>query len=72
VQERLGARLVRYADDSVVLCRGDAGRILKGIKRFLEDLGLTLDEEKTCVVDARQESFNFLGFAIGMRQSRRT
>jgi len=72
VQERLGARLVRYADDSVVLCRGNAGRILKGIKRVLEDLGLTLNEEKTCVVDARQESFNFLGFTIGMRQSRRT
>ncbi len=72
VQERLGARLVRYADDSVVLCRGSAGRILKGIKRVLEDLGLTLNEEKTCVVDARQEGFNFLGFTIGMRQSRRT
>ena len=73
VQERWGARLVRYADDSVVLCRGNAGRILKGIKRVLEDdLGLTLNEEKTCVVDARQESFNFLGFTIGMKQSRRT
>ena len=73
VRERWGARLVRYADDSVVLCRGNAGRILKGIKRVLEDdLGLTLNEEKTCVVDARQESFNFLGFTIGMKQSRRT
>jgi RNA-directed DNA polymerase len=72
VQERVGARLVRYADDSVVLCRGNAGRILKGVKRVLEDLGLTLNEEKSCVVDARQESFNFLGFTIGMRQSRRT
>jgi group II intron reverse transcriptase/maturase len=72
VQERVGARLVRYADDSVVLCRGNARRILKGVKRVLEDLGLTLNEEKTCVVDARQESFNFLGFTIGMRQSRRT
>ncbi len=72
MQERLGARLVRYADDSVVLCRGNAGRILKGIKRVLEDLGLTLNEEKTCVVDARQESFNFLGFTLGMRPSRRT
>ena len=73
VQERWGARLVRYADDSVVLCRGNAGRILKGIKRVLgDDLGLTLNEEKTCVVDARQESFNFLGFTIGMKQSRRT
>jgi RNA-directed DNA polymerase len=34
--------------------------------------GLTLNEEKTRVVDARQESFNFLGFTIGMKRGRRT
>jgi RNA-directed DNA polymerase len=72
VQERLGARLVRYADDSVVLCRGNTGRILKGINRVLDDLGLTLNREKTRVVDARQESFNFLGFTIGMKRGMRT
>jgi RNA-directed DNA polymerase len=72
VQERLGARLVRYADDSVVLCRGNTGRILKGIKKVLEDLGLTLNEEKTCVVDARQESFSYLGFTLAMKRSKRT
>ena len=72
VQERLGARLVRYADDSVVLCRGNADRILKGVKRVLEDLGLTLNEEKTRIVDARQESFDFLGFSIGMKRGKRT
>ena len=72
VQERLGARLVRYADDSVVLCRGNPDRILKGMRRVLEGLGLTLNEAKTCLVDARQESFSFLGFTIGMRRSRRT
>jgi len=72
VQERLGARLVRYADDSVILCRGNTGRILKGIKRVLDDLGLILNEEKTYVVDAHQGSFNFLGFTIGMKRSKRT
>jgi RNA-directed DNA polymerase len=72
VQERLGARLVRYADDSVILCRGNADRILKGVKRVLEDLGLTLNEEKTRIVDAHQESFDFLGFSIGMKRGKRT
>ena len=43
-------------------------RILKGIKTVLSDLGLTLNEAKTRVVDARQESFNFLGFTIGMKR----
>ncbi len=70
VQERLGARLVRYADDSVILCKGSTARILMGFKRVLNDLGLTLNEEKTRVVDTRQESFNFLGFAIGLRRGR--
>ncbi len=72
VQERLGARLVRYADDCVILCRGNTDRILKGIKTVLGDLGLTLNEEKTRMVDARQEMFDFLGFSIGMKRGRKT
>jgi group II intron reverse transcriptase/maturase len=72
VQEKLGARLVIYADDCVILCRGNTDRILKGIKTVLGDLGLTVNEEKTRVVDARQEIFHFLGFSIGMKRGRKT
>jgi RNA-directed DNA polymerase len=72
VQEKLGARLVRYADDSVILCRGNADRILKGVKLVLEELGLSLNEEKTRIVDARQEMFHFLGFSIGMKRGKKT
>jgi retron-type reverse transcriptase len=61
VQERFGAHLVRYADDCVVLCKDETERILKGVKSILNNLGLTLNEEKTTVVDARQDSFSFLG-----------
>jgi RNA-directed DNA polymerase len=71
VQERLGARLVRYADDVVVLCDGNTERILKGMETVFDDLGLTLNEAKTKVVDARHEHFTFLGFSIGMRKGRR-
>jgi RNA-directed DNA polymerase len=72
VEERMGARLIRYADDSVILCRGNTDRILKGVRRVFDNLGLKLNEEKTHVVDARRESFNFLGFSIGMRRGRKT
>jgi RNA-directed DNA polymerase len=72
VQERLGARLVRYADDCVALCKGNADQILKGIKAGLDSLGLTLNEEKTRVVDAQYERFDFMGFNIGMRKGVRT
>jgi len=72
VQEKLGARLVRYADDTVVLCKGNTERILEGMTTVLNDLGLTLNEEKTRVVDAWQESFTFLGFSIKMRKGLKT
>ncbi len=72
VQEKMGARLVRYADDCVILCRGNTDRILNGVRRVFDNLGLKLNEEKTQVVDTRRESFNFLGFSIGMRRGRKT
>jgi len=72
VQERLEARLIRYADDFVVLCKGNTGRILQGIKTVLGELRLNLHEEKTKVVDARKESFNFLGFTIQVKENPKT
>lgn len=62
VQERLGARLVRYADDLIVLCGSNTERVLRGIETVLNDLGLKLNESKTRVVDATREGFDFLGF----------
>ena len=72
VQERFEARLIRYADDFVVLCKGHTETLLKGIQGVLGDLGLTLNLGKTRTVDARQESFNFLGYTVRMRKSPRT
>jgi len=64
VQERYGARLIRYADDFVGLCSGPTEKILKGIRIVLAGLRLRLNEEKTRVVDAREESFHFLGYTV--------
>ncbi len=72
VQERLEARLIRYADDFVVVCKDNTERILKGIKTVLGDLQLSLNEEKTKVVDAREGSFNFLGFTIKAAKNPKT
>jgi RNA-directed DNA polymerase len=41
------------------------------MKTVLSDLGLTLNEAKAKVVNARQGSFTFLGFSIGMRKGRK-
>ena len=72
LQRRLEARLVRYADDFVVLCRKGTEQPMEVIRRVFHRLGLRLNEQKTRVVKARQESFDFLGFTFRMNVSRTT
>ncbi len=68
-------RLVRYADDFVVMCssrsQADAAHGLAGT--VLADLGLQLHPEKTKVVDLREgrEGFDFLGCHFHARVSGR-
>ncbi len=69
LDKKLGARIVRYADDFVVLCKGKVDAPLARILHVLGRLDLTLNEAKTHIVDARQESFNFLGFEIKVSKS---
>lgn len=60
---RLGFRIVRYADDFVVLCasRAAAVQALALVKEILAPLGLSLSIEKTRVAN-RGSGFDFLGF----------
>ena len=64
LRRKLQAHIVRYADDFVVLCRGKVETPLSAVRHVLDRLDLTLNENKTHIVDARQESFIFLGFEI--------
>lgn len=60
-------RLVRYADDFVILARSReaAETALAQARMVLEgDLGLRLHPEKTRVVHYREEDFDFLGFTF--------
>jgi RNA-directed DNA polymerase len=61
------ARLVRYADDFVVLARYMGPRIVQWLERTLEqDLRLTVNRTKTRVVtlSAAGASLDFLGFTL--------
>lgn len=61
------ARLVRYADDFVVLARYMGPRLVAWLERTLEqDLRLTVNRTKTRVVriTAAQQSLDFLGFTV--------
>ena len=62
VEERCKARLIRYADDFVVLCQGQTERVLKGIKMVLRALELRLNEEKTRILGVKKEGLNFSSF----------
>lgn len=72
LEKRLGARLVRYADDCVILCRCGPEAAMEQFTHILGRLGLSLNEDKTRVVNAFKSSFDFLGFEHRMRRSRRT
>jgi len=62
--ERLGpnVQLVRYADDLVLMTDKDAAWALARLREILKELELELNEEKSRVVDAEKETFDFLGF----------
>jgi RNA-directed DNA polymerase len=68
-------KLVRYADDGVVLCRSaaQAEHALAAIGEILASLGLRLHPDKTKVVDLREgrEGLDFLGCHFRARMSGR-
>jgi RNA-directed DNA polymerase len=72
LQKRLGARIVRYADDIVILCRYGTERPMTILRQILKRLKLTFNEAKTKTVNACKGEVQFLGFTIRTAKSRRT
>jgi group II intron reverse transcriptase/maturase len=72
IEKRYNARLIRYADDCVILCKYSTDKAMKLLETVLKRLGLSLNEKKTKIVNVHHESFDFLGFTLFMRQSRLT
>jgi len=65
--EAFNAHVISYADDFVILSRGHAQEALTWTKVVMAKLGLTINEVKTSLKDARRESFDFLGYTLGPR-----
>src|SRR5271165_3076508 len=63
--EAFRAHIINYADDFVILSQRYAAEALAWTKAVMMKLGLTLNEVKTSVKDARTERFDFLGYAFG-------
>jgi len=64
-QQRLGARIVNYADDFVICCRGTAEKAMRVMRDMMSRLKLTVNETKTRLCRVPDESFDFLGYTIG-------
>ena len=66
LMEANGHKMVRYADDFVILCQteGEAHAALREVQEWVTANGLTLHPDKTKLGDCRQpgQGFDFLGY----------
>jgi RNA-directed DNA polymerase len=71
-EKRLAARIVNYADDLVICCRGRAEEALAMMRDIMTRLKLTVNETKTRVCKLPEEKFDFLGYTFGRCYSPKT
>ncbi len=65
LERTLGARLVTYADDLVILCRrGKAEAALQSLREIMGKLKLTVNEEKTRICKVPEGEFDFPGLHV--------
>lgn len=61
---KAGIRIVRYADDFVLLGKKIPAEALHRLQTVLNRMGLTLNGEKSRLLSATKEPFDFLGFTF--------
>ena len=71
-EQRLQAKIVNYADDFVICCRGNAAQAMEAMRSIMYRLKLTVNEEKTNISRLPDESFDFLGYTFGRCYSAKT
>jgi RNA-directed DNA polymerase len=71
-ERRLGAKVVSYADDVVICCRGTGEVALATLQSMMRQLRLTVNEAKTRLVFVPDDSVDFLGYTIGRCYSPKT
>lgn len=64
-ESRLRAKIVSYADDYVICCKGDVDKALAEMRWMMQRLRLTINEAKTRVCQLPQDRFDFLGYTFG-------
>ncbi len=72
LEARLQARIVNFADDYVICCRGTGQAAMEAMRVIMGRLKLTINEEKTSRCRIPQEHFDFLGYTFGRCYSTQT
>lgn len=70
--EHFKACIVNYADDLVLLCRGQAEEALAAMRKLMQRLKLTVNEAKTRITPVPHASVEFLGYTLGRCYSTKT
>lgn len=60
----LGIKMIRYADDFILMGRSLTSEPIELLHQLLNRMGLKIHPTKSVLLDARQESFEFLGFCV--------
>jgi len=63
--KKLKARIVNFADDFVILCRGTAAEARQQMEAMMQKLKLRVNQQKTRICRVPEESFDFLGYTLG-------
>jgi RNA-directed DNA polymerase len=71
-EQKFCARIVNYADDFVICCRGTADQAATAMRELMSRLKLTVNETKTKICRLPAETFDFLGYTFGRCYSTRT
>lgn len=59
-----GIRMIRYADDFILMARQMSQDTILRTHRLLDRMGLIVNEEKSKLIRATETSFDFLGFTV--------
>jgi group II intron reverse transcriptase/maturase len=62
--KQMGAKMVRYADDFVLMGKTLKEAVVQKLKNLLDRMGLTLNEKKSKQINAKSVPFHFLGFVF--------
>lgn len=64
-----GIDIIRYADDFVLMSKRIGSEVIQSLQVLTERMGISLNEDKTRLLQAQNEPFDFLGFTFHYRKS---